>query len=134
MSLLDILHDRHEEVLEGTFYADIPKLENGQWQTTSTIPIYFTYEIVNESDKAYANLINNLEDPATMQTIKTNDKIPAKIGSYIVTQDGKLWTITGFITKVYTDKTKQTMRYMRQAVDEEKIIRLTLQDNPWDVQ
>lgn len=133
MSLLDILHDQKDEVLHGVIYKRLPKLENGNNLTTDTRGQSFGYDIVNDSDSNYANLLNTIEAPITIMTIKTSDKIDIEIGYKVKSQDGRLWEVSGFVTKLYTERTKQTLRQLKKTVNEEKIIRLTEINNPWEL-
>lgn len=133
MSLLDILHDQKDEVLHGVIYKRLPKLTDRNNLTTDTRGQSFGYDIVNDRDSNYANLLNTIEAPITIMTIKTSDKIDIEIGYKVKSQDGRLWEVSGFVTKLYTERTKQTLRQLKKTVNEEKIIRLTEINNPWEL-
>lgn len=133
MSLLDILHNKHEDVFNGQIWKDLPFLEGGGWISTTENPQFFDYEVVNERDSNYANLLNTLEAPETLMTIKTSDKVEVDINYYITTQDGALWQVKGVVTKYYEEKSKQTLRFLRQAIDEAKIMRLIKIENPYGI-
>lgn len=127
MGLTDTMAIQTDEVLTGTYYERKPILPRD-----SGLP--FKYDIIDESDKSYATLLNNLQSEMMVQTIKTKDKIEFKIKSFIVTQDGILWQISGIIKKLKHENTRQALRITRETVQTTRIIRLIAVENPMDLQ
>lgn len=126
MDFLDLLTIKDEEVLTGTYYNRRPK-------TTADVGISFSYDIVDESDRNYSKLLDNLQTEQVMQTIKTNDLCGFKTKGYVVTQDGRFWTITGIIKRLVKHENKQALRVLRQTIETEYIIRLLQVDNPMEL-
>ena len=126
MDFLDLLTIKDEEVLTGTYYKRRPK-------TTADEGISFSYDIVDESDRNYSKLLDNLKTEQVMQTIKTNDLCGFKTKGYVVTQDGRFWTITGIITRLVKRENKQALRVLKQTIETEYVIRLLQVDNPMEL-
>lgn len=126
MDFLDLLTIKDEEVLTGTYYNRRPK-------TTADEGISFSYDIVDESDRNYSKLLDNLQTEQVMQTIKTNDLCGFKTKGYVVTQDGIFWTITGIIKRLVKHENKQALRVLRQTIETEYVIRLLQVDNPMEL-
>lgn len=126
MDFLDLLTIKDEEVLTGTYYNRRPK-------TTADVGISFSYDIVDESDRNYSKLLDNLQTEQVMQTIKTNDLCGFKTKGYVVTQDGRFWTITGIIERLVKRENKQALRVLRQTIETEYVIRLLQVDNPMEL-
>lgn len=126
MDFLDLLTIKDEEVLTGTYYNRCPK-------TTADEGISFSYDIVDESDRNYSKLLDNLQTEQVMQTIKTNDLCGFKTKGYVVTQDGIFWTITGIIKRLVKHENKQALRVLRQTIETEYVIRLLQVDNPMEL-
>lgn len=124
MGLTDVLKLHYEERLEGTYYPRMPENPRDKNET-------FYYDIVNESDKSYAKLLNNIQTEATLLTIKTNDKIDFKTTGYVATQDGLFWQISGVIKNLKHDNTLEALRVLKETVQTSYIIRLIEVDNPW---
>lgn len=121
---LDFLAISDEEVFEGTYYKRKPLTPTERGEP-------FRYDIVNDSDRAYAKLLDNMKTERTMLTIKTNDNCGFKIKGYIATQDGELWQINSFIKKLNKPENKQALRIIKETIETEWIIRLIQVDNPW---
>ena len=126
MGLTDTMTLHEDEVLSATYYERLPEnpRDNG---------VPFHYDIVDESDRAYAKLLDNLKTERTVLTIKTDDKVDVKIGGYISTQDGMFWQVSGVITRYVNEHTKQALRMLKETVQTAKIIRLLDCDNPWEL-
>lgn len=120
---LDFLHIQDEEVLSGTYYARLPKTSQDAGEP-------FQYDIVDDNDKTYSLLLNNIQTEQSIQTIKTSDASGFKVKGYVVTQDGALWQITGIIKKLSNPNNKQALRILTETVESEYIIRLIQVDNP----
>lgn len=126
MGLTDVMTLHEEEVLTGTFYSRIP-------ETPQDVGEKFHYDIVDESDKSYSRLLDNIKDDRAILTIKTDDKIDFNTTGYVVTQDGLFWQITGVLTKVINNTTKEALRMLKETVQTAKFIRLLNYDNPWEL-
>ena len=120
---LDFLHIQDEEVLSGTYYARLPITSQDAGEP-------FQYDIVDDNDKTYSLLLNNIQTEQSIQTIKTSDASGFKVKGYVVTQDGALWQITGIIKKLSKPENKQALRILTETVESEYIIRLLQVDNP----
>ena len=120
---LDFLHIQDEEVLSGTYYARLPITSQDAGEP-------FQYDIVDDNDKTYSLLLNNIQTEQSIQTIKTSDASGFKVKGYVVTQDGALWQITGIIKKLSKPDNKQALRILTETVESEYIIRLIQVDNP----
>lgn len=122
MDALDFYHIHSHEVLTGTYYNIRPK-------TDASHGVEFSYDIVDAPDRSYANLIETLHTDKTVSTIKTSDKVDFKVKGYVRTQDGLLWTISGFIKHPISER-KQALRILKETVDTEYVLRLIEVDNP----
>ena len=120
---LDFLQIKDEEVLTGTYYKRRPL-------TLADGGDVFQYDIVDESDTSYSNILNNLQTEKSVQTIKTNDVCGFKVKGYVVTQDGLFWQITGILKKMVKPENKQALRILKQTIETEYILRLIEVDNP----
>lgn len=123
---LDFLQLSDDEVLSGTYYKRLPK-------TSQDVGVPFQYDIVQDSDKTYSLMLNQIQSEQCVQTIKTNDLIDLKIKGYVVTQDGDFWQITGFIKKPSKPENKESLRILKKSVETEYIIRLLQVDNPMEL-
>lgn len=123
---LDFLQLSDDEVLSGTYYNRLPK-------TSQDIGVPFQYDIVQDSDKTYSMMLNQIQSEQCLQTIKTNDLSECKVKGYVATQDGLLWQITGFIKKPSTPNNKESLRILKNSVETEYIIRLLQVDNPMEL-
>ena len=120
---LSLIKNDEEEVLEGKYYARRPVLP-------ADVGLEFSYDIVNESDRTYAKLLDNLQTETSLLTIKTNDAKGFKVKGYIVTQDERLWQIQGIIVKRMTEN-RQALRILKETNETEYVLRLTEVANPW---
>ena len=125
--ILNFLAIKSDEVLTGNYYARLP-------ETPNDIADEFQYDIVNEHDKAYSLVLNNLQTDRTTCVIKTNDNCGFKINGYVTTQDGILWQITSIGKQLVKAETKQALRWLKQTIETEYVLRLLEVDNPWDLQ
>lgn len=123
MDYLDFLTIKDEEVLTGTYYSRMPI-------TLSDEGIRFSYDIVDENNRAYATMLNTLQTEQAVQTIKTNDLCGFKVKGYVATQDGLFWQITGIIKRLVKRENKQALRLLKQTIETEYVIRLINVDNP----
>ena len=126
MGLTDVMTIHDEEVMTGTYYARLPSNPRDLGEE-------FHYDIVDESDKAYSRILDNLKGERTVLTIKTDDKIDVKVTGYVATQDGLFWQVTGIVTRIVHPDTKQALRLLKETVQTAKIIRLIDYDNPYEL-
>ena len=126
MGLTDVLKLHFEERLSATYYPIIPETPKDGGE-------FFHYDIINESDRAYATMLENIKTDRTVMTIKTDDKIEFKTTGYIATQDGLFWQIDGIIKAVKHENTKEALRFLKETVQTAYIMRLTEVDNPWEL-
>lgn len=124
--LLDLLSGQYDEVLTGTYYTFLPK-------TMTDSGISFQYDIVNDSDHSYSNVLDSLNTELTTCTLKTNDTCAFKVNSYIATQDGKLWQISGVVKKIINERSKQALRLLKETSETIYLIRLIEVPNPWEL-
>lgn len=80
------------EFYSAKYYDRHPTIENSEQG------VYFRYEKVTERSKAYSQPINNLITKEGRFTISTTYDIPFKLGAYILTQEGRMYTIADFTT------------------------------------
>lgn len=123
MDFLDFLTIKDEEVLSGNYYEEYPMLPSDTYEP-------FQYDIVEETDRTYAKLLDAIKEERTVCTIKTNDNCGFKINGYIATQDGLFWQITGIVKRLIKEDNKQALRILKQSIETEYIIRLIGVDNP----
>lgn len=121
---LNFIAQDSDEVLSGTYYEKIPK-------TPDVSGVRFKYDIVDESDKSYAKILDNIKTEQAMQTIKTNDVCGFKVKGYIVTQDDDFWQITGIVKRVVVKKSKYALMFQKETSATEFVIRLIGVENPW---
>jgi hypothetical protein len=124
MSLLDFLKDKSEEVLTANYYPALPRVPS------LAQPMLFSYGIVNESDKSYAKLLDQLQTTMKTMTIHTDDDCGFKIDGYVATQDGSLWVIAGLVESLVNENTKQALRFMKKTIQTKYVLRLVGIDNP----
>lgn len=124
MSLLDFLKDKSEEYLSANYYPTLPRTPN------LAQPRPFNYGIVNESDKSYAKLLDQLQTTMKTMTIHTDDNRGFKIDGYVATQDGSLWVIAGLVESLVNENTKQALRFAKKTIQTRYILRLIGVDNP----
>ena len=121
---LDFMAISDEEVLSGSYYSKRPK-------TPQDVSHPFMYDIVDESNKYYAKLLGEIQTEKTVQTIKTNDDCGFKIKGYVVTQEGTMWQIDNVVKRLVKADNKQALRWLKQTVETEYVIRLLEVENPW---
>ena len=64
MGLSDEMKLHYEEVLQGTYYSVYPELPRDKG-------VGFHYDIIDESDRQYAKLLDNIKGERTVITIST---------------------------------------------------------------
>lgn len=78
------------EFFSAKYYKKHPTIQNAEQG------VYFRYECITERSKRFSQPINNLIAKEGRYTIATNYSIPFKEGGYILTQDGRMYTIESF--------------------------------------
>ena len=126
MGVTDEMKLHFEEVLTGSYYEKYPKLPRDKG-------VRFGYDIVDESDREYAKLVDNIKGERVVMTIKTDDNIDFKITGYITTQDGLFWQITGVIKRVKHENTKEALRFLKTTIQTSYLIRLINAENPMEI-
>ena len=117
MGLSDEMKLHYEEVLQGTYYSVYPELPRDKG-------VGFHYDIIDESDRQYAKLLDNIKGERTVITIKTDDDIDLKTTGYIATQDGGFWQIMGVVKYIKHQNTKEALRFLKTTIQTSRIMRL----------
>lgn len=80
------------EFYSAKYFEKFPTLEN------SETGIYFRYEKVTDRRKSYSQPINNLIAKEGRLTISTTYDLRVKVGGYVLTQEGRMYTVSDFTT------------------------------------
>lgn len=123
---LDLLHQKSEEVLKGTYYPRRPLTPQDYGEE-------FSYDIIDEPRTAYHNLMNTLNTTIATQTIKTSDLSSFQVKGYCVTQEGGLWQIQEITKRLISKQSKQALRIIKTTIETEYILRMVEVDNPWGI-
>lgn len=115
---------KDEEVLTGRYYKRRPVTPQDESKE-------FSYDIVDESDRTYTKILDNLQTELSLLTIKTNDMCGFKAKGYVSTQDEKLWQIQGIIKRIVRPENKQALRILKETNETEYVLRMTEVYNPW---
>lgn len=126
MGVTDEMKLHFEEVLIGTYYEKYPELPRDKG-------VKFGYDIVDESDRQYAKLLDNIKGERTVITIKTDDDIDFKTTGYIATQDGGFWQIMGVVKYIKHQNTKEALRFLKTTIQTSRIMRLIEVENPMEL-
>ena len=126
MGLTDEMNLHYEEVLQGTYYSTYPELPKDKG-------VIFNYDIIDESDREYAKLLDNIKGERTVMTIKSTDEIEFKTTGYIATQDGGFWQVMGVIKHVKHEDTKEALRFLKTTIQTSRIMRLIEVENPMEL-
>lgn len=76
-----------QQFYSGKYYSEYPTLEN------SAEGFPFRFEHINERRRSYAQPINNLLSKEGRHNIATTATLHFEIGGYVLTQDGKMYSI-----------------------------------------
>lgn len=137
MDILDIYHGRFYQTYSGRYFRRLPesitflrsvedlyKVEDGE---------DFDYEFVDPTAWNYKKLFGNLlENDYANATIKTQDAIDWRVTSYVVLEDGRLYTISS-VTEDTMAAEREAARLMPIPVGTEYILRLVEVENPTEV-
>ena len=127
--LMSILRRRQDELSAGTYYVKEPR-------TTADKGIRFGYEIVDEPDRNYAYLLNNLETPQTLMTIKTDDNLPLPESTpygYVATQNGEFFRVIGYVTRYQDEDGGRALKILKKTNQTKQLLRLSKQENPMEL-
>lgn len=80
------------EFYSAKYYERHPTIENAE------SGIYFRYEKITERRKEFTQPINNLITKEGRLTISTTYDLNVKVGGYVLTQEGRMYTIADFTT------------------------------------
>lgn len=137
MDYLDLMLGKYYQTMTGKYFEDIPightlRTEDGAADSRS-VGIPFDYETVNPAEWHYKNLLSNLvEKEAATLTVKTREAIGFRVGSYVLTMDGRLCEITS-VTEDVRGAGIEAMRLMPLPLGTEYILRLTERENPFGI-
>lgn len=109
------------EFYSAKYYERHPTIENAEQG------VYFRYEKVTERSKAFSQPINNLITREGRVTISTTYDIPFRIGGYILTQEGRMYTINDFTTGQVQNEQRA---FFFRAVDDLTVLSLVECANP----
>lgn len=122
MDITDFLaHNRKEEYLSGHYR-----------ETKSSEPIYFEYGVENERSSAYTILSQGLLTVRESTIIRTSWDLGWTVNCFVSTQDGKLWVINDFVTRV-AQRNKNVSRLFKSNPATEYVISLVAVDNPTEI-
>ena len=137
MDYLDIIAGRYYSTLTGKYYEVLPigvaLAGKDEDHDPRTVGIPFDYEIVDPTEWRYRNLITNLvEKEAATLTIKAKDLLGYRVGSFVVTMDGRLCEITSIVQDTKNSRLEAT-RIFPIPLATEYVLRLTERENPWGI-
>lgn len=118
-------NDEEDEVLTGTYYKIKPITANDTGKE-------FSYDVVEDASITWGKLLDTLQANSSVVAIKTNDACGFKINGYVALQEGGLYQISNII-KRYNKTNKQALRFLKQTIDVEYVIRLYEVDNPMEL-
>ena len=78
---------RGTQFYNGKYYESYPTIENAE------TGIFFTYERYEDERNNFTQPINNLVTREKRLSICTTSPICWRVGAYVLTQDGRMWTI-----------------------------------------
>lgn len=117
--ILDLLKPREDYVMAGSYRKQ-----------KSDPPQYFEYAEVDYPSKSFGEIINNLITTKQGLTIRTMWDCGYEVEGYIVTQDGRMWTIEQIQV---SHNNGEELRLLRHGVNDEFIIALVCVDNPMEL-
>lgn len=122
--VLDILNPRTRFTAEGTFWTERP-------DSADEGGMRFNYEYVDPFSKTYRRLFGNIQSFDAGETaVRTNDLLPFKVGAFVMTAEGTLFTITQ-AAKDFQSASKQALRLLGTPLGTEYVLRLVNVENPW---
>lgn len=112
---------RGAQFYTGKYYEIYPTLQN------VANGVKFNYEKAGNQSSSYAQPIRNLITREKNLTISTTAVISWKVGAYVLTQDGRLWTISDWSED--TSINPQAAFFFSRRL-ETAVLSLTEVDNP----
>jgi hypothetical protein len=125
MDFLDLLNGKFDKTLEGAWY-----LKNQPNINDSGKP--FDYEIIDGNSRSYQMLFGNVQGASNIATIKTNEPYEWRENTFVVLQDGKLYSIES-IREDLGKVDKEAYRLLKDVVGVEYVLRLIEIDNPYNL-
>lgn len=120
---LDILLPRERFTAEGKYWEGRPEIKEGG--------ALFNYEYVDPLSKTYRRLFGNIQSFDARETaIRTNDLLPFKVGAFVMTSEGTLFTIVQ-AAKDFQSASKQALRLLGTPLGTEYVLRLVNAENAW---
>ena len=116
--MFGVLTNQGDQYYEGTYYRKKTDVEGK----------YFRYEWLESQRRSYGQIINNLIAIQGRSVIKTNWDLDWIVKGFIVTKDGKRWTIVD-ITKMEQEVNPQTRYWLTHNADTDYVISLVEVDN-----
>lgn len=121
-----LLQKRAEQTLTGTFYERRPETP-----TDGGAP--FQYEYVNPSSWTFRRLFGNVVgNQFSVTAVKTVSPLYWRVSSFIVTQDGRLYTILQ-VERDLAGAGKQAQRLFCDPAGVSYVLRLAEVENPWGI-
>lgn len=121
-----LLQKHAEQTLTGTFYEHRPL-------TPSDGGISFPYEFVSPASWTFRRLFGNVVgNQFSITAIKTVSSLPWRVSSFIVTQDGRLYSVLQ-IERDHANVGKQALRLFSDAAGITYVLRLMEIENPWEI-
>lgn len=121
-----LLQKRAEQTLTGTYYEEQP-------QSPADGGVTFQYEYVNPSSWTFRRLFGNVVgNQFSITAIKTVSPLAWRVSSYVVTQDGRLYSILQ-VERDLASVGKQAQRFFCDPAGVSYVLRLMEVENPWEV-
>ncbi|MBQ9115634.1 MAG: hypothetical protein IJY04_01280 [Clostridia bacterium] len=116
-----LFEPRGTQFYNGKYFEKYPTIENAEKG------IRFTYERISDERSAFSFPVRNLVSREKKTGISTTAPIKWRVGSYILTQDGRLWVIENWSEDEPINP--QTAFFLRRNLESTAIF-LTEVDNP----
>ena len=95
---------------------------------------YFRFEELNDQNKRFGTVINNLIADDTTYVIKTNWDIDFKVGEFIIDKKSrKMWTIQQ-IERLRQDVNSQTLYWLTKNPETDYVLSLVQVENVWGLE
>ena len=125
--ILDVFNPKQRFTLTGKYYAERPDCPDVGGEE-------FNYEYVNPYSRTWRTLFANIQAGVGETAIRTDDQLEFKEGKgMVILQDGTAYLIEQRMTD-YQSAPKQAFRVLPCPVGTEYVLRLTVIDNPWELQ
>ena len=128
MNILDLITPRGDYTATGKYYNKMPSFNDHGAEG-----IRFKYAYLDPKSKQYQRVFSQVvSTEGNTLTIKTNQRIPFKVGGFITTQEGELYVIES-INKDYQSVNKQAYFIASNPAGLVSVLRLIQVDNPWEI-